>query len=312
MLTNACPFNLMLPQMKRTTTSQGGHMSTVTQAESKTVSMEANGSRINGSADVVDDHRIHKSRAGDEIDRSPAPHDRVMSPKRVARFAGILYLLVGIFGGFAQGYVYPKVFVAGDAANTLRNLLANFELVRIGVVSDLFQATVWVSLAMTLYVLLRQVSRSAAGAMVVFAAIGAGITMLNAVFEYEGMRVASGAVNLAAVGDASSGALAVLLIDAQHYGLLIASIFMGLWLVPLGYLAYKSGLFPKALGVVLIVGGACYIVDMLAAFLVPDLGRAIHGYDTIPSVVAEVSMLVYLLVVGVKAPKPDELIPAVA
>jgi hypothetical protein len=87
---------------------------------------------------------------------------------------------------------------------------------------------------------------------------------------------------------------------------------MGLWLVPLGYLAYKSGLFPKALGVVLIVGGACYIVDMLAAFLVPDLGRAIHGYDTIPSVVAEVSMLVYLLVVGVKAPKPDELIPAVA
>ena len=112
-------------------------MSTVTQAESKTVTMEANGGRINGSADVVDDHRIHKSRAGDEIDRPAAPHDRVMSPKRVARFAGILYLLVGIFGGFAQGYVYPKVFVAGDAANTLKNLLANFELVRIGVVSDL-------------------------------------------------------------------------------------------------------------------------------------------------------------------------------
>ena len=283
-------------------------MSMVTQADSKTV--ETNGSRIKGSADVVDDHRIHKSRAGDEIDRPAAPHDRVMSPKRVARFAGILYLLVGIFGGFAQGYVYPKVFVAGDAANTLRNLLANFELVRIGVVSDLFQATVWVSLAMVLYVLLKHVGRSAAGAMVVFAAIGAGITMLNAVFEYEGMRVASGAVNLAAVGDASSGALAVLLIDAQHYGLLIASIFMGLWLVPLGYLAYKSGLFPKALGVVLIVGGACYIVDMLAAFLVPDLGRAIHGYDTIPSVVAEVSMLVYLLVVGVKAPRPGGLVAA--
>src|SRR6267143_3748500 len=297
-------FNLMLPHIKRTTTSQGGQMSTVTQAESKTVAMEANGSRINGSADVVDDHRIHKSRAGDEIDRPAAPHDRVMSPKRVARFAGILYLIVGIFGGFAQGYVYPKVFVAGDAANTLRNLLANFELVRIGVVSDLFQATVWVSLAMTLYVLLRHVSRSAAGAMVVFAAIGAGITMLNAVFEYEGMRVASGAVNLAAVGDANSGSLAVLLIDAHHYGLLIASIFMGLWLVPLGYLAYKSGWFPRALGVGLIVGGACYLVDMLAAFLVPDVGKAIHGYVTIPSAIAEVSMVLYLLVIGVKTKTP--------
>jgi hypothetical protein len=148
--------------------------------------------------------------------------------------------------------------------------------------------------------------------MVVFAAIGAGITMLNAVFEYEGMRIASGAVNLAAVGDANSGSLAVLMIDAQHFGLLIASIFMGLWLMPLGYLAYRSGWFPKALGVVLIVGGACYIVDMLAAFLTPDIGRAIHGYDAILPTVAEISMLVYLLVVGVKTPKPDDLIPAVA
>jgi hypothetical protein len=278
-------------------------MSTVTQAVNKLVTTEAGARRTDGSSEVMDSDGIHMSVAWDEIDDAPASRDRITSPKRIARIAGVLYLLVGIFGGFAQGYVYPKVFVAGDAADTLRNLLANLELVRIGVVSDLFQATVWVSLAMTLYVLLKHVNRSAASAMVVFAAIGAGITMLNAVFEYEGMRIASGAVNLAAVGDANSGALAVLMIDAQHYGLLIASIFMGLWLVPLGYLAYKSGWFPKALGVVLIVGGACYIVDMLAAFLTPDLGRAIHGYDTILPAVAEISMLVYLLVVGVKGQK---------
>ncbi len=287
-------------------------MSTVTQTESTMVTGEAIGRPNDRIADGGDSRRIRKSMAGDGNDGPPPSHDRIASSKRVARIAGVLYLFVGIFGGFAQGYVYPKVFVADDAANTLRNLLANFELVRVGVVSDLFQATVWVSLAMTLYLLLRHVGRSAASAMVVFASIGAGITMLNAVFEYEGMRVASGAVNLAAVGDANSGALAVLLIDAQHYGLLIASIFMGLWLVPLGYLAYKSGWFPRVLGVVLIVGGACYIVDMLAAFLVPDLGRAIHGYDTIPSAVAEISMLVYLIVVGVKAPKRDELIPGAA
>jgi hypothetical protein len=303
MLINTWTFNLMLLHPQRTTTSQGGHMSTVTQAESKTGAMEPSGRRIEGSADVVDAHRIHGLSAADEVDGGAASGDRLTSPKRVARIAGVLYLLVGIFGGFAQGYVYPKVFVAGDAASTLRNLLANVELVRIGVVSDLFQATVWVSLAMTLYVLLKHVNRSAANAMVVFAAIGAGITMLNAAFEYEGMRIASGAVNLAAVGDTNSGALAVLMIDAQHYGLLIASIFMGLWLVPLGYLAYKSGWFPKALGVVLIVGGACYLVDMLAAFLTPDLGRAIHGYVAILPTVAEISMLVYLLVVGVKGQK---------
>jgi hypothetical protein len=232
------------------------------------------------------------------------------SPKRLARIAGVLYLLIAIFGGFAQGFLYPKIYVAGDAAKTAGNLIANSGLVRIGVVADLFQATVWVFLALTLYRLLKHVNKSAARAMVVLTAIGAGITMLNAVFEFEGMRVATGAVNLGGFGAAGSNALALLLVDAQHYGLFIASIFFGLWLVPLGYLAFKSGWFPKALGVVLIVGGASYLVDVLAAFLFPDVSKAIHGYVTIPSIIAEVWTLGYLLLIGVKTPKPAERIPA--
>ena len=68
------------------------------------------------------------------------------SPKRLARIAGVLYLLVGIFGGFAEGFVEPKMYVAGNAATTAGNVVANSGLVRIGVVADLFQATVWVFL----------------------------------------------------------------------------------------------------------------------------------------------------------------------
>jgi len=55
------------------------------------------------------------------------------------RIAGLLYLVVAIFGGFAQGFVYPKVYAAGDAATKAKNFLANFGLVRIGVVADLIQ-----------------------------------------------------------------------------------------------------------------------------------------------------------------------------
>jgi hypothetical protein len=51
-------------------------------------------------------------------------------------------------------------------------------------------------------------------------------------------------------------------------------------------------------------------VDMLAAFLAPDFGTAIHGYVTLPSAIAELSMVGYLLVVGVKPAKPDELTSA--
>jgi len=178
--------------------------------------------------------------------------------------------------------------------------------VRIGVVADLIEATVWFFLAFSLYRLLMHVNTCAAGALVALAAIGAGITMFNAVFEFEGLRVATGAVNLAGFGVTGSNALVMLLIDAQHYGLLIASIFFGLWLVPLGYLAYRSGWFPKALGVVLIVGGACYLVDMLAAFLIPDFGKAIHGFVIAPPAIAEIWTLGYLLVIGVRSPDPTD------
>jgi hypothetical protein len=104
----------------------------------------------------------------------------------------------------------------------------------------------------------------------------------------------------------------LLLLDTQHYGFLIAQIFFGLWLVPLGYLAYKSGWFPKALGVLLIVGGACYLVGMLAAFLIPDSGQKINTFITIPSTIAEISMVVYLLVIGARTKEPDERIAAAA
>ncbi len=141
--------------------------------------------------------------------------------------------------------------------------------------------------------------------MVVLVAIGAGIVCLNTVFEFEGLRAATGAINLAAFGTAGSNALVLLLLDIQHYGVFIAQIFFGLWLVPLGYLAYKSaGWFPRWLGVLLIVGGACYLVDLLAQFLLPDFGQNSHVYFSVsPAAIAEISMVIYLLVIGVKTQK---------
>ena len=74
----------------------------------------------------------------------------------------------------------------------------------------------------------------------------------------------------------------------------------------LAYLAYKSsGMFPKWLGVLLIVGGICYLVDLLALFLVPDIGQTIHTFIVIPSAIAEISMVLYLLVIGVKTTRPE-------
>ncbi len=234
-----------------------------------------------------------------------------MNPtKRLARIAGGLYLLVGIFGGFAEGFVEPKMYVAGNAAATAGNVVANAGLLRMGVLSDLLDGTFFVFTALALYMLLKDVRKSAARAMLVFVVIAAVITCMSAVFEFEGLRVATGGVSAATLGIGGSNALVLLLLDAQHYGLLAAQIFFGLWLAPLGYLAYKSGWFPKALGIVLIVASVSYLVDVLAAFLIPDLDKQIHAFTAIVPAIAEPWMVVYLLVVGVRAAKPAKRILA--
>ena len=92
----------------------------------------------------------------------------------------------------------------------------------------------------------------------------------------------------------------------------IAQIFFGLWPVPLGYLAYKSGRFPRALGVVLVVGGACYLVALFAAFLVPDVAPTIHPVVVSPCAVAEIWMILYLLLIRVRTVAPVERLAAAA
>lgn len=227
------------------------------------------------------------------------------SHKRLARIAGLLYLLVAVCGGFAEGFVYPKLYVAGDASATAANLTANPGLARLGVVADLLDQTFFVFLALSLYLLLKHVNRDVARAMVVLVALAAAITCLNVVFEYEGLRVATGAVDASTLGAPGSNALVLLLLDAQHYGILVAQLFFGLWLAPLGYLAVKSGWFAKPLGVALVLATVSYLVDLFVAFLLPTLAAGIHGYLGIVPAIAEVSMMLFLLVFGIRVPRHE-------
>src|SRR5438552_11102228 len=195
------------------------------------------------------------------------------SPKRLARIAGVFYLLVGIFGGFAEGFVDPKMYVAGDAAATTANVLANSVMLRVGVVAHLVDGAFFALTALTLYILLKHVHQSVARAMLVFVVIAVGMISLNAVFQFEGLQVATDGSYATAFGAAGPNAIVMILIEIQHFGTLAPQVVLGLWLAPLGYLAFKSGLFPRAVGVVLVVATVSYLLDVLAAFSHPDLAK---------------------------------------
>lgn len=145
--------------------------------------------------------------------------------------------------------------------------------------------------------------------MVIFVAIAVTMMCFVKVFQFAALLVAEDASYVDAFGNAGADSLVLLLLDIHHYGYYFAQIFFGLWLVPLGYLVYKSRMFPQALGVVLIAGGASYLVDMLVAFLDADLSREIHPFLAIPPTIAEVWMVGYLLVKGVRIPDLEDRTP---
>jgi len=140
------------------------------------------------------------------------------SKKATARIAGLLYLLVGIFGGFSEGFVDPKIYVPSNPAATARNVFANAGLVRMSVAAHLLDGTFFIFLAMTLYALLQHVNRAGARAMLILVAIATGIICLNAVFQFEALRVAIDGSYVAAFGISGSNSLVLLLLDLQHYG----------------------------------------------------------------------------------------------
>ncbi|MDN5749674.1 MAG: DUF4386 domain-containing protein [Pseudonocardia sp.] len=192
-----------------------------------------------------------------------------------------------------------QVYVPGDAAATVASVVANASLVRLSFVADLVDAVFLLLTVMARYHLLQHVSKVVARAMVIFVVVAVAIKALNLVTQLQALLVATEPAYTGAFGAAGSDAMVLLLLDLQHNGYLVAQVFFGLWLFPLGLLAYRSGMFPRALGVVLMAGTVTYLLDVALQFLAPALADAVNPVVVVVVTLSEVSMLAYLLIKGV-------------
>jgi Domain of unknown function (DUF4386) len=84
--------------------------------------------------------------------------------------------------------------------------------------------------------------------MVTIVAVSVAVQSLNLLNHYTARTIATSEEYPRMLGQAGSDQLGLLFADMQHNGFLIAQMFFGLWLLPLGYLVIKSGYFPKVLG----------------------------------------------------------------
>jgi hypothetical protein len=216
------------------------------------------------------------------------------SRKSNARTAGWIYLAVAVTGGFSMLYL-PTLIVAGDAAATVRNIAASEGLYRLGLVAGLACQALFVFLGLALYRLLADVDRARARLMVGLVITGAAVAFLNVLNLVPPLFVVSGSPFL---GNFGTDGVAMLYLGLHLEGIVLAKVFFGLWLIPLGLLIVRSGFLPKALGWLLVVGGVGYVIDVAVHFLAPGIAPTVTPIATAPSGIAEIGLIFWLLIKG--------------
>jgi len=224
------------------------------------------------------------------------------STKNPGRFVGLLYVLVSIPGAFALIYVPSKLIVHGNATATVSNIAAHETLFRLGIATHLISQILFMWVALALYDLLKGVNRRHASLMLVLIVVSIPIALLNELNAIAALSLVRGADYLSLFEKPQRDALAMLFLNLHNYGFGVAEIFWGLWLFPLGLLVYRSGFFPRLLGVLLMVNCFTYLVNSFTSLLLPQYEDIVSRW-MMPLTFGELLFMLWLLIMGAN-PKP--------
>ncbi len=224
-----------------------------------------------------------------------------LDPRRLARVAGVLYLVIIACGLFSELVVRGAVIVPGDAAATAANILAAEALFRLGIASDLMMVLADVGIAIALYVLFAPVSRTLSAAAAAFRLTQAAVLALNLLYQLAALLVLRHGGALSAFDPEQLDALALLLLELHRYGYLLALVLFAGNLVVTGHLLYRSGFLPRTLGVLSVLAAAGYLIDTLMFVLLAGYDGAVSDVVLAPAFLFEIGFAAWLLIKGVDA-----------
>jgi hypothetical protein len=228
------------------------------------------------------------------------------SPLVYARLTGLLLIIVAAISAFSIIYVPSTLIVPGDATATADNVRASRGLISLGIVSDSLIFLTEIVLTVLLYVLLRPVSRTLA-LVAAFARLAMGIIMgINLLPYFIALLLVSGAGYLTVFEPAQSDALALLFLNAHEGAVYIWQLFFGFHLAVLGYLIFKSGYFPRILGVLMVVAALGYLTDAYGNMLYPNYDETFGWIVGVTAVFGELPFFLWLLIKGVNVQRYNE------
>ena len=234
------------------------------------------------------------------------------SIKKNARIAGLLYLAHFVAFFFADNGVHYTAVTPLNTAATAENMMASEWLFYIGFVSFLLAALFFLLAAWALYVLFKSVNMDLALLFLLLNLAGVVIQCASLFNELDAQLLLSGAGFLSAFPAAPRQALAMLSLIVYKNGFMIAQIFLGLWVLPLGYLVIKSGYLPKIIGVSLLIDCLVLLIWVFQFFLFSPENEAISALCLGISFVAEASFCLWLVIKGVNVERWEKYAPKFA
>ena len=219
---------------------------------------------------------------------------------KTARIAGFLYLLYIATSIIADRFG-RLVFV--EAPVTVNNILIHESQFRVGFVISLFSVVFLLLAAWALYVLLKPANENVALLFLVLNLAGFAMWCFGLLNLSGSLLLVSGADYLKVFQPDQLQAQAMFFVNLYKNGSIIAQVPYGIWLLPLGYLVIKSRFLPKLLGILLVADCFGLIVFVFQRFLLPDY--EVISYPCLGiSFIAELSLTLWLLIIGAKDQKP--------
>ena len=228
-----------------------------------------------------------------------------LSQRKAVTVLRLLYPIWIVVAFFSIMYVPSTLIVAGDATTTANNIVANEMLFRLGIAGSLITQLIHIVVVFVLYRLFETVDKNNTYLLVIFGLAGVPIAMLNTLNRVAALLLLNGADFLKVLGTDQLHTQMMFFLDLNAQGIIIAGIFWGLWLFPLGFLIYKSGYFPRIFGIWVILAGFGYLLDSFTHLLLPNYAN----YEAIllPLVtlltIGEVFFMLWVMLKGAKLPK---------
>ena len=221
-----------------------------------------------------------------------------MNPNvRTARATGAWYLALAIAGMLGYFFVRPKVFIDGNPDQTLANLTERPELAGLSVGLELAVVVAQAVAALFFFKLFVDRNRVAAVGVLAFGLVNAVTIMIGAAFLATAVAVAEDPA-LAPGGDPAGTAGLLGEMSITMWG--VGALFFGLWLIPMGWAVLTSAAMPRALGWLLVVGGAGYVASAFVTYAAPTAPAAIAEGLSFLATAGELWMIGYLLIKGIR------------